>query len=240
MQSNTGHQPIILSPGRITRLLQLCIGLLFIGHLGAFYLDYVRRAGSRTAKNLVKWFDFNLENNVPTWFSVCILALSMLLLLVIYLHHREAGKKDAHFWRSLSLVFLFLSVDEMVQVHEEVARILRPELGAGVPSIFYWAWVIPYGLFAIGAGLYFLRFVRSLPPDIRNLFFISGAMFVTGALGMELLEGHFYVKYGLNHIYNRILYCVEELLEMGGITLFIHALLRYMEGQRIGLSLTRG
>lgn len=235
----TGSGTIQLSSTRITRTLLLCMGLLLLGHLAAFIEDYVRHATSRTAKNIIRWFDFNLEHNFPTWFSVMLLALSMLLLLLIYLHHRNNRDKDAHYWLVLSFIFLFLSMDEMVQVHEEVARILRPELGENVPAIFYWAWVIPYGIFALLSGLYFLRFVIGLPAGTRRLFILSAVLFIGGALGLELIEGYFYVKYSLNHIYNRILYCIEELCEMGGIILFIHALLQYMETRQIRVAVGR-
>ncbi len=224
---------------RITRVLFGAIFLLLLGHLTAFVLDHIRHSGSRTAKNIIRWFDFNLENNVPTWFSVCLLAFSMLLLLLIYRHHRAQRNPQAHYWLTLAIIFLLMSVDEMVQLHEEVARIVRPGLGPDTPAIFYWAWVIPYGLFALLAGIYFLRFVRGLPAATRKLFFLSGAIYVSGALGLELLEGHFYVQYGLNHLYNRILYCIEELMEMGGITLFIHALLGYLAEQGLSLGFIR-
>ena len=229
---------IQVNPNSVRRFLFVCIGFLLMGHILAFVLDYVRHSGSRTAKNIIRWFDFNLENNVPTWFSVCLLALSMLLLWVIYLHHRSTADSEARKWLILCAIFFLLSVDEMVQVHEEVAHLLRPRLGPDSPTIFYWAWVIPYGIFALVAAIYFMRFVWRLPPNTRKLFIISGGLFISGALGLELVEGHFFVKYGLNHIYNRILYCIEELMEMGAIALFIYALLLYIAENEIQLELS--
>jgi len=228
---------VTINPNAITRFLFGCIGLLLMAHLLAFTLDYVRHSGSRAAKNIIRWFDFNLENNVPTWFSVCLLTFSMLLLLLIYFHQRALRDSNSKRWLILSLIFLFLSVDEMVQVHEEIAHLLRPRLGPDSPTIFYWAWVIPYGIFVIVSAVYFLRFVLRLPSRTRNYFFMSGALFLTGALGLELVEGYLYVRYGLNHLSNRILYCMEELMEMGGVTLFIHALLHYIADQSIQLQI---
>lgn len=237
-QNNQQHL-LIFSPQGITRGLVWAIFFLLLGHIAAFIEDYVRHAYSKLAKNIIRLFDFNLENNVPTWFSVIILAFAALLLFLIYLNKKTVSDKSAIYWLVLSIIFVFLSIDESVQIHEEVAKILRPSLGKDASSLLYWAWVIPYGLFVLIGGAFFLRFVLALPSRTRNLFFISGFMYVTGALGLEFIEGYFYVRYGLDHIYNRILYCIEELLEMGGVTLFIYALLQYIQAHSISLSLKK-
>lgn len=228
-------QVVEFSPRSISRTLVWAIFFLALGHIAAFIEDYVRHAYSRTAKNIIKWFDFNLEDNVPTWFSALILAFAAILLFIIYTYKKKNSIKGAHYWLVLGIIFIFLSIDETVQVHEEVAKILRPSVTNNVSGLLYWAWVIPYGIFALAAAIYFMRFVLSLPPKIRNLFFLAGGMYVFGALILELAEGHFYVKYGLNHIYNRILYFIEELCEMGGVTLLIYALLHYIADNNISV-----
>lgn len=237
---NNNRQQLTFSPKGITRGLVWAIFFLLLGHIAAFIEDYVRHAYSKLAKNIIRLFDFNLENNVPTWFSVLILAFAAVLLFIIYLNKKAMLDKSAIYWLMLAIIFVFLSIDESVQIHEEVARILRPSLGKNVSGFLYWAWVIPYGLFVLFAGIFFLRFVLSLPARTRNFFFISGFMFIAGALGLEFIEGYFYTLYGLNHIYNRILYCIEELLEMGGVTLFIYALLQYIYDHNISISLQKG
>ncbi|MBL0355531.1 MAG: multidrug transporter [Chitinophagaceae bacterium] len=231
-------QAVSFSPKRVLKLLLLAMFILLLGHVAAFTEDYVRHAYSRTAKNIIRLFDFNLENNVPTWFSLLILAFAAVLLFVIYIYKKRNHIKGAFYWLALGAIFVFLSIDESVQIHEEVARILRPKLSNDVSGLLYWAWVVPYGLFVIGGGIFFMRFILGLPKFTRNLFFVSGFMFVSGALGLEFIEGYFYKNYGLNHIYNRILYCIEELLEMGAVTLFIYALLDYMAANKIQISLT--
>ncbi|MES2848864.1 MAG: multidrug transporter [Bacteroidota bacterium] len=239
LQENTDTQLIPFSPRAITRVLVCCIALLALAHIAAFIEDYVRHAYSRTAKNIIKWFDFNRESNVPTWFSLVILTLAALLFFIIYTQKKNNKIKGAHYWLTLGFIFIFLSIDESVQVHEEVAKILRPSVSNNVSGLLYWAWVIPYGIFAIAAAIYFFRFVVSLPAKTRNLFFLAGGMYVFGALILELVEGHFYIKYGLNHIYNRILYFIEELCEMGGVTVLIYALLSYMADHNISIAIRK-
>lgn len=237
--NTTNNLQVTFSPRSITRTLVWAIFFLALGHIAAFIEDYVRHAYSRTAKNIIRWFDFNLEDNVPTWFSVLILAFSALLLFIIYTHKKKNRVKGAHYWLVLGAIFIFLSIDESVQVHEEVAKIVRPSVKNDMGGLLYWAWVIPYGLFAIAVAAYFMRFVLSLPKQTRNLFFLSGFIFVTGALGLEFVEGYFYKLYGLDHIYNRILYFIEELCEMSGVTLLIYALLNYIADNNIRFTIQK-
>jgi hypothetical protein len=232
------HKTADLSPAKITRRLVWTIFFLLLGHIAAFIADYTLHGNSRIAKDITLLFDFNLEGNLPTWFSVLILAFASVLLFVIYAYKKINNIKPAIYWLVLALIFVFLSIDESTQIHEELANVVRPKLGnhdAG--GLLYWAWVVPYSIFVIAVVAYFLRFVLNLPPLTRNLFFISGFMYITGALGLEFLEGYFFKLYGLDHIYNRILYCVEELLEMGGVTVFIYALLNYMASCKISINI---
>lgn len=79
-----------------------------------------------------------------------------------------------------------------------------------------------------GVVAFFFRWVLSLPATTRNLFLLSGGVFVLGALGFEFVEGYLYKQYGIDHIYNRVMYTLEELLEMSAVILFIYALLNYL------------
>ncbi len=237
-QTSENIQQIIISPKQILRRLLWAIFFLFLGHIAAFIEDYIRHSQSRMAKNIIRLFDFNLENNVPTWFSTLILFFAAILLLLIYLNKKSNNENGSFYWLILGLIFIFLSIDESVQIHEEVATILRPSLGKDSPGFLYWSWVVPYTIFVIVVVVFFTRFVLGLPAKTRTLFFISGGMFVFGALGLEFIEGHFYKLYGLDHIYNRILYCIEELLEMTGVTIFVYSLMDYMSANKIKISVT--
>ena len=69
------------------------------------------------------------------------------------------------------------------------------------------------------------------------MFIFSGAMYVIGALGFEMLEGlQAYVNGKQNIIYT-LIYTIEELLEMLAIVLFIYALLSYINLELKGLSI---
>jgi len=68
---------------------------------------------------------------------------------------------------------------------------------------------------------------------------ISGALFLIGALGFEMLGGRYYKLHESSTILIKVLYTIEELLEMLGIAIFIYALLSYLvnEFQSIEVSI---
>lgn len=95
-------------------------------------------------------------------------------------------------------------------------------------GVFYYAWIVPYGIAVLLLGVAYVPFILKLPAKIRKLFLISGSLFITGAVGLEILGGQQDEIYGTYNLVYALLYTVEELLEMLGIALFIYALLLYI------------
>lgn len=70
------------------------------------------------------------------------------------------------------------------------------------------------------------------------LFFISGATFVSGAIGLESISGRHFELYGMNNITISYLNTCEEMHEMLGAVIFIYALLTYIVSQFKSLTIT--
>lgn len=222
-------EKVVLTPRKIVQWLAIIILVLLIANITGIILESVLQYDSRFTRLLVRYFDFNLESNIPSFFSSVILLIASGLLLLIHTQQKNYSESTpTKHWLILGLIFMFMAVDENVQIHEHVAEFVRPQLGNDLSGLLHWAWVVPYAFLTLAVVVYFIGFVLRLPPYIRNLILVAGALFVTGALGLELVEGYLYKRYGLDHIYNRILYCLEELMEMSGVTLFIYALLHYL------------
>lgn len=240
MQENTTHpysphRPAVhIPPIKILKVLAATIFVLLLANLASIYYENYVYEKTEHLSTLSRSFDFNQEQNVPTFFSVVILLLATGLLFLVHAF-RKQDRKDGRKWLLLGCVFLFMALDESVQIHEYIANVVRPRLPTDLRGFLYWAWVVPYGALVLAVGAYFLGFVLRLPILTRNLFLLSGAMFVSGAIGLELFEGYFYKLYDLNHIYNKVLYCAEELLEMSAVVLFIYALLDYLASFRAQL-----
>ncbi len=110
--------------------------------------------------------------------------------------------------------------------------------GFGKVGFLYFAWVLPYLLLLIIAVFCFRKFILSLPYDTLRNFFIAGAIFITGAVGIELIEAKMTEDVGHKaHIAYKIAITIEETLEMTGIILFIKALLLHLHLHSGGMNL---
>jgi hypothetical protein len=217
----------IIEPGAIAKFFLSIILLLTIAHAIAIYLIFNFPDSNRVVSLMDKYFNFNNESNFPSFISaVNLLIAAGLLFFIASFSVTEKLKKNKNFWRLLGCIFLFLCFDEATQIHEELVLTVRNRM-PNLSGIFYYAWVIPYSVLFLGVVVYFMRFVLALPAKTRNLFFISGFLFVFGAIGCELVEGYIEKFYGRNLIYN-LFTTVEEFLEMVSIVIFIYALLDYI------------
>lgn len=220
---------LTLSAGSVAKVLLGIVLILLCLHLVGVILESILVYESRVTRIVVRYFDFNGEENVPAFFSSVILLVAAGLLYFIYLASSKAKVRNGkRYWLTLAFIFVFMAIDESVQVHEHVAEFVRPQLNSDLNGLLYWSWVVPYAIAVVVIGAFFLKWVLALPAVTRNLFIVSGVMFVGAALGFELIEGYLYKQYGIDHLYNRIMYTLEELLEMTAIVLFIYALLRYL------------
>lgn len=70
------------------------------------------------------------------------------------------------------------------------------------------------------------------------LFILSGVIFVSGAIGFELLGGWQDDMHGRNNLLFCVLYTCEELFEMFGVVIFIYTLLSYITSEFGSLAIT--
>ena len=157
-----------------------------------------------------------------------LLLFASLLLFYIYQIEKYSKASYKFSWLFLCIIFLFLALDEATQIHDILFNRLFKSNGLE-SDIFHYSWVIPYTLFVIGVGTFFLKFILRLEYQIRILFIISGIVYVSGALGCEFIEGYITRKYSNPDQANSILFyfvTVEEIMEMIGVAVFITALLK--------------
>ena len=173
----------------------------------------------------VPLFDLNHERNIPTFYSTFALIAASILLFFITCACKSL-KLSYAYWLGLSLIFLFLSIDEMCSLHEQLSPIFRKLFNTS--GIFYHAWVIPYGIALFSLIVIYLRFLFHLPKSIMFLFLFSGIIFVIGAVGFEMLGGMQKQLFGVDDISYVFYYTFEELFEMVGIAIFNYALLLYI------------
>jgi hypothetical protein len=215
---------LVISPKKILSFLFTLIVILLAGHIIGQLLVHLYPDVSKFEK-FAKWMNFNREVNFPSLFSAGILFISSILLAVIGVFSKNSEKPFVG-WYGLSLVFYFLAIDEAISIHEMFNDFGRKHLG--IAGVFYYGWIIPYGLaLLVLVGIY-VPFLKMLPRDIAILFMVSGSIFVLGAVGFEMLGGRHKDLYTEETNMYIVYFTFEELLEMSGISLFIYTLLRYI------------
>jgi len=212
------------SPKTIILALLLIVGCLTLASLAG--VVFIRVPGHDTHWELVTLFNLDGEMNVPAWYSSSTLLLCSILLGLIANHKMREGDGYSRHWVGLALIFVFLSLDEAISVHERLTAPMHLLLGGG-SGFFYFPWVIPYMIVVALFLLVYWKFIIDLTPTIRKLFLMAGAIYVGGALGMEMISGFYSDVYGYDWTYE-LLATIEEVGEMLGIVIFIYALCYYL------------
>ena len=215
---------ITLQPKKVAlAFFWVVMALTLIHSIVLFFYFYLR---DEEVFGLVDIFDFDIEGNVPTLYSAVALLFCSVLLAIIARSNWEKDGGWRRCWLGLAVIFLFLAIDEGVGLHEYLSEIfekfMEPE------GLLHFLWVVPYGIATAIFGLVYLRFVLNLPKRTRALFVVAGVIFLTGALGIEMLSAREVDRHGIYTITYCLLYTFEELFEMLAIVLFIYALLSYI------------
>jgi hypothetical protein len=170
------------------------------------------------------------EHNLPSLFStVLLLAASGLLAVIATLEHKRSAP-DTVKWIILACGFLLMGMDETLSFHEHLIDPLRAALGGQHHrlGIFYFAWVIPGIALVVALGVYFLPFMLRLPRRTAIAFAVSAAIYLGGALGVELVEGWWREGHGHGNMTYHCLVSLEEGMEMIGAIAFIRSLMAYI------------
>ncbi|MEG4311351.1 hypothetical protein Q5687_18930 [Microcoleus sp. AT10_D2] len=224
---------IPLTPGSVTQLLLRVVACLvvlsFLSQMTMYFLpDYPSR------DFLANGFNVDYEGNIPTFYSFLTLLFSSLLLgSIAYAKNLDSDRYKNH-WKILSFIFLFLSLDEIGQLHEKLVYPMRNLLNA--TGFLYFTWIVPIG-FLVAIFLFsYSKFVLHLPVSMRKLFVAAAAIYIGGAIGVEMLAGYIVYTAGPGDISYVIATTIEESLEMVAIVIFIHALISYIKTYVGGVS----
>lgn len=164
----------------------------------------------------------NREQNVGAWYSTVLIFASAFLLMLVGRRASLAKDKDAVHWYILAWVFVALSFDEASSVHEMVMELLQDSLHTSGPLLY--AWVIPALILVPAFAIAYIPFLRRLRGPYGAWIFISGAVYVTGALGMEMVGG----MVSEEKVAFTVAFLIEESLELAGMTSFFLAILSYL------------
>jgi hypothetical protein len=177
-------------------------------------------------KIVMKLFDVNSENNVPTWFSSVLLFGDALLAGVVAAVVRRVGGHDARHWAGVAALLSLLSLDEVASLHERLQGPAGAVLG-GATGALHFAWVLPGALLALLAGTAFVGFLGRLPASTRRLVVTAGVVYLGAAVGLESVSGVVLEAQGDRAMY-LLVSAAEEGLEMAAGVLLLFAFMRLL------------
>lgn len=160
---------------------------------------------------LLPKLSLSYEANLPTWFSSSLLLACAVAAWVIPGRH----------WKFIAGLAAYMSLDEAAELHEN--------LGGHFSSVIYFDWVIPAAVIVGALVIAFIPFIRALHPRTRMRLITAGAIYVGGALAMELPLGWWTAHHGMDTFGYALIDWVEETMEMIGSTLAFAALLAHRE-----------
>lgn len=175
----------------------------------------------------VALFDVNREQNIPTYWQGMSIFITAILLGVIAWHACINRERFRWAWITLSAGFVLLSMDETCTLHEQF-ELLMQSGGRSFSGAFRYSWVIPGLLIVAIVGACYVRFLLHLPRATRIRFIVAGAIYVSGAIGMEMVGGWYDDRFGANNLTCQMLANLEELMEMAGMSMFIVFLIEYI------------
>ncbi|WP_226409875.1 hypothetical protein [Synechococcus sp. MU1625] len=204
------------------------------GFLVAHCVVQVGIYGFGAEKHWLDSLNMDRELNLPTLFSSSLLLISALLMQRLG-HNSNPDAADD--WRLLSKIFIFLALDEALQIHE---ILIIPGLRHQVHPALASTWVVPYAALALIMLWTFRSFLGSIPRATATGLLRSGAVYVGGAIGMEMI-GSFAVRSSLIRLHSPwygAITGLEEALELVGIILLIHALMLALLAQQDSVDIT--
>lgn len=230
---------IKISPSQITKLLFGVVLLLTLIHCVLQFMEY--GLGFGHVSHIRTIFDFEYDANLTTWYSSVTLLFCSLLLMLIAIAKKNHRDSYTRHWQMLSLIFAVMSLDEVAMLHERAGNLIDILSPVEFSGWLNYQWVLLGIPLTLIIAIAYFKFIIHLPARTRNLFILAGALFVGGALGLEILAGYQEGLESSNEFLYKLFTTIEELWEKLGVLVFIYALLSYMEKyvDRIQISVAR-
>lgn len=224
-----------LFPQKVTKVLSVVIAILLFFNL--LEKKVIRLLNGLTHLHLTPhYFALEQEGTFISLYSGLTLGFCALLLTLIANINKTIDSRFKSYWQALSYIFWYLALDELCGIHEILIPILKNFVHA--KGFIYFPWVIVGAIAVIVFLIVFRDFIWNLPPQIRTLFSLAGAIYVGGALGMEIIDGYIGDVIGFDTKAFWIASTIEELLEMFGVVVFIQGLLSYIQGHFVDFNVS--
>lgn len=164
-------------------------------------------------------FDVGHEANVPTYFSVLLFFLLAILSWLIGVFEKKEGRSILPWIFTMGL-FLFLGLDELASLHEQLTYHTQKLLNTS--GFLAFAWTVPYLVALVILSIFYIPFIWKLKNG--KIIFLGAFIFVLGAIGFEMIGSYFYDTQGVTSAGFIIFSSIEEILELAGLMIAIYAM----------------
>jgi hypothetical protein len=213
---------IVVSSSRLRPILFTLMALVVSAGVA---VEVAKDAGALSRRHtLLRLLSLSGEFNLPTLYTAAVVFSCALLLALVAAGTQKRGGRFVPHWWVLAAGFLYISIDEIMQLHEA----LHDVVDVDAKGVLFFRWVIPAAVIVLVVLLSYLRFLLALEPRTRNRFLLAGAIYVGGALGMELPLGWWADQNGIHNLVYGLIDAAEESMEMLGLNLFLLALLDHL------------
>jgi hypothetical protein len=216
---------ITLKPKPVALFLLSVVGVLVLIHSIILILFF--QIDDPAVFYFLRWFDLDIEYNIPSFYSAFSLFVCAALFLVIATREPKSWNYQTVCWFGLAALFLFLSIDEAFTIHERIGDRFEGHFHA--TGLFYFPWILPYSVGLLALIVLYSKFLWNLPKRTAIQFILCGIVFLAGAAFFDMLGGREAELNGYDSATYCLLYTVEESLEMVAIAGLIYSLLSYIE-----------
>ena len=170
-------------------------------------------------------FRLDSEANIPSAFSAGILFAVAVQMFTASKRERALHLRTALAWSFLGVIFIYLGIDEIFSLHE---IFLDSSFLPRFDAFFHFRWVILGIILVATVATVFFPFLLRLPRITAIRLFIAGAVYVSGALGLEMIGGYLAETFGQRSVPYVIETLLEESLENIGIVLAFRCLILHL------------
>ena len=242
MKKKPFKNPIIvnaeISRIKIVNALIFITALLFLFHIAASVIPTKIGFGFFPGDNVFcRLFNMDMESNIPTWFQAAILLSSSFLAAWTALTYSKEEKKVRNFWFFVSVILMYLSIDEISILHERVRMPSNIEISFGALTLpAHFVWVIPGIVAVLIVGSLIIKPLFMIDKATRMRLFLAGFIYVAGAIGCEIIGASIWETSGkFRTLSYSLIAGVEELGEITGCIICLRAILMELSQRKSGI-----
>jgi hypothetical protein len=205
---------------------------LVISLIPLIALDFIASylAGTKRLGTLARFFDGDVKTNFPSSYKILAMLASSALL---WLTSRASNvERDGlyQYWRVLTVVFVFLTLDEMIYLHQAISAFLHKHVGGS--GYLHYSWQVPYLIAAALLTVYFIPLLRRLQNRFRVGVLAAAVLFAGGSGGLEFIKSQLDSVSGSNETLRfKLVSAFSDSAEMLGLTVLVLTLLAYLTGR---------